>query len=320
MALLGMRDVGIAFGGPAILEGAGFGLERGERVCLLGRNGAGKSTLMKLLDGTIKPDRGEVIRQTGITTARLEQEIPDNIEGTIFEVAAGGLGDAGTLLTRYHDASHRVGAHASEAALRELDRLHHALEAANAWQLQTRVDTVLSHLGLDPDLPFAQASGGRRRQALLARALVSQPDVLLLDEPTNHLDIDAIDWLEDFLIGTERHAAVRHPRPGLSAAAGHAHRRARPRPPGRLGVRLRHLPRAQGGGPRLGGARSRRSSTRSSPKEEVVDPPGHQGPPHPQRGPRARARGAARGARRPPRADRHGAACRRRRPSAPGGW
>ncbi len=201
MALLGMRDVSVAFGGPLILDTAGFSIERGERVCLLGRNGAGKSTLMKLLDGTIPPDSGEVIRQTGLTIARLEQDIPEDIQGTIFEVAAGGLGEAGTLLARYHEASHRVGAHASDAALRELDRLHHALEAANAWQLQTRVETVLSHLGLDPEIPFQQASGGRRRQTLLARALVRSPDVLLLDEPTNHLDVDAIEWMEDFLIG-----------------------------------------------------------------------------------------------------------------------
>ena len=88
----------------------------------------------------------------------------------------------------------------SDAALRELDRLHHALDAADAWELQTRVDTVLQHLGLDADAQFATASGGRKRQTLLARALVRQPDVLLLDEPTNHLDVDAIEWMEEFLI------------------------------------------------------------------------------------------------------------------------
>jgi ATP-binding cassette subfamily F protein uup len=104
------------------------------------------------------------------------------------------------LLARYHDASHRVAVEGTDAALRELDRLHHALDASDAWQLYTRVETVLSHLGLDADLPFDNASGGRKRQTLLARALVRDPDVLLLDEPTNHLDIDAIEWLEDFLI------------------------------------------------------------------------------------------------------------------------
>src|SRR5580765_6534920 len=200
MALLGMQDVSIAFGGPPVLDRANFAIERGERVCLLGRNGAGKSTIMKLLDATILADSGNVVRQTGVTVARLEQEIPGDVAGSTFDVVAAGLGDAGLLLAKYHDAGHRVAVEGGERALRELDRLHHALDAANAWEMQTRVDTVLSHLGLDPDLPFASASGGRKRQALLARALVRQPDVLLLDEPTNHLDVDAIEWMESFLV------------------------------------------------------------------------------------------------------------------------
>ena len=105
MALLGMQDVSIAFGGPPVLDRAAFSIERGERVCLLGRNGTGKSTVMKLLDGTIAPDSGEVVRQTGVTVARLEQEIPSELGGTIFDVAAAGLGDTGNLLARYHAAS-----------------------------------------------------------------------------------------------------------------------------------------------------------------------------------------------------------------------
>jgi ATP-binding cassette subfamily F protein uup len=200
MALLGMQDVSIAFGGPPVLDHASFHIERGERVCLLGRNGAGKSTLMKLLDGTIAPDDGAVIRASGASVARLEQEVPDDVAGSTFDVVAAGLGETGLLLARYHDASHRVALDGSESALRELDRLHHALDVTDAWQLQTRVETVLSHLGLDADLPFDKASGGRKRQTLLARALVREPDVLLLDEPTNHLDVDAIEWMEQFLI------------------------------------------------------------------------------------------------------------------------
>jgi len=200
MALLAMQDVGIAFGGPPVLDRASFAIDRGERVCLLGRNGAGKSTVMKLLDGTIPPDTGDVVRQTGVTVARLEQEIPGDVDGTTYDVVAAGLGASGKLLAQYHQAGHRVAIEPSDAALRELDRLHHALDSADAWQLQTRVETVLSHLGLDADLPFAAASGGRKRQTLLARALVRQPDVLLLDEPTNHLDVVAIEWMEGFLI------------------------------------------------------------------------------------------------------------------------
>ena len=200
MALLGMQEVSIAFGGPPVLDRAGFGIERGERVCLLGRNGAGKSTVMKLLDGTLTPDAGDVVRQTGVTVTRLEQEIPGDVDGTTFDVVAAGLGEPGRLLSRYHQASHRVATDGGDGALRELDRLHRALDAADAWQVQTRVETVLLHLGLDADAPFSAASGGRKRQTLLARALVREPDVLLLDEPTNHLDVDAIEWMEQFLI------------------------------------------------------------------------------------------------------------------------
>lgn len=200
MALLSMQDVNIAFGGPPVLDRATLYLEAGERVCLVGRNGAGKTTVMKLLDGTIAPDSGSVVRQSGATVTRLEQDVPTNLAGSTFDVVAAGLGDVGLQLARYHDASHRLATEGGDAALRELDRLHHALDAAGAWQLQTRVETVLSHLGLDPDLAFAAASGGRKRQTLLARALVREPDVLLLDEPTNHLDIDAIEWMEQFLI------------------------------------------------------------------------------------------------------------------------
>jgi len=200
MSLLSLRAVSIAFGGPPVLDRADFGIERGERVCLLGRNGAGKTTVMKLLDRSIAPDDGEVVWQTGITVTRLAQEIPDDISGPTFDVVAAGLGPAGGLLSRYHAASHRVAAEQDDAALRELSRLHHELDVAGAWELQTRVDTVLQHLGLDPDAEFATASGGRKRQTLLARALVRQPDVLLLDEPTNHLDVDAIEWMEQFLI------------------------------------------------------------------------------------------------------------------------
>jgi ATP-binding cassette subfamily F protein uup len=200
MALLGMQEVSIAFGGPPVLDRASLHIERGERVCLLGRNGAGKSTLLKVLDGTIAPDSGVIVRESGATVARLEQEVPGDVTGSTFDVVAAGLGQHGQLLARYHDASHRVALEGTDAALRELDRLHHALDASQAWQLYTRVETVLSHLGLDADLPFENGSGGRKRQTLLARALVRDPDVLMLDEPTNHLDSQAIEWLEDFLI------------------------------------------------------------------------------------------------------------------------
>ncbi|BAH39342.1 MAG TPA: ABC transporter ATP-binding protein [Gemmatimonas aurantiaca] len=200
MALISLQEVTVAFGGPAVLDGANFAIERGERVCLLGRNGAGKSTFMQVLDGTLTADQGIVVRQGGVTVARLEQDVPRTLTGSIFDIVASGLGERGRLLTAYHEASQRLSTDHSEAALAELDRRHRQIDAADGWQLHRRVETVLQHLALDADALIEQASGGRTRQTLLARALVSAPDVLLLDEPTNHLDIDAIEWMEEFLI------------------------------------------------------------------------------------------------------------------------
>ena len=161
MALLGLKDVRVAFGGPLLLDDAQFAIERGERVCLLGRNGAGKSTLLKMLDGSLLPDSGEVVRQTGVSVTRLSQDIPDDLAGTIFDVVAAGVGPAGALLAQYHQASLRVAQTHDAAAMRTLDRLHQQLYAADAWQIHTRVETVLEHLALEPDLPFTSASGGR---------------------------------------------------------------------------------------------------------------------------------------------------------------
>jgi ATP-binding cassette subfamily F protein uup len=200
MPLLSLQSVTVAFGGPPLLDAVNLTIDRGERVCLVGRNGSGKSTLMKVLDGTIVPLQGDVVRQNGVTVTRLDQEVPADIAGTAFDVVAGGLAEIGTLLSRYHHASHNVANDASEAALDELGRLHEALDASKAWQSHHRVETVLQHLGLDPEADFLRSSGGRKRQILLARALVREPSVLLLDEPTNHLDVAAIEWMERHLI------------------------------------------------------------------------------------------------------------------------
>ena len=200
MALVSLQDIRLALGGPALLDGVRLQIERGERICLLGRNGAGKSTLMKVVAGELAPDSGEVVRQQGTTIARLAQEIPEGLGGTAFDVVAGGLGELGALLAAYHDVGHRMATEHNSALMEQLGRLHHRLDTTGGWEVQRQVETVLSHLSLDPDAPFASFSGGRKRQVLLARALVSRPDLLLLDEPTNHMDVDAIAWLEEFLL------------------------------------------------------------------------------------------------------------------------
>ena len=165
MALLSLRDVSLAFGGPRLLDRVDLQIERGERVCLLGRNGEGKSTLLRLIEGEVAPDEGEVIRQQGLRIARLPQEVPEGRGGTVADEVADGLEDEGPAAGRDH-----------------------------------RVDAILSRMGLDADARFEALSSGMKRRVLLARALVADPDILLLDEPTNHLDIDAIRWLEDFLL------------------------------------------------------------------------------------------------------------------------
>jgi len=200
MALVSIRDVDVGFGGPLLLEEVSFQIERGERICLLGRNGVGKTTLMRLLHGELAPDHGEVTRQQGVRVARLAQEVPKDLGGTIFEQVTGGLGRQGELLAEYHRVSHRLAREGGDALTAELDRLGHRLDASRGWQIHQQVETVISRMKLDPDAECMALSAGMKRRVLLAKALVCEPDVLLLDEPTNHLDIDAICWLEEFLL------------------------------------------------------------------------------------------------------------------------
>ncbi len=198
MALVEVRNLDYSVGGPLLLDGVEFSLESRERVCIVGRNGAGKSTLMRLIAGEIRPDDGEVRVSPGVVVARLAQEVPHGLDGTIFDVVAGALGDIGQLLAEFHRLSHALD---GEAALRELAAVQARIDAAQGWDLDRRVTEVLARLDLPEDGAFAALSGGMKRRVLLARALVRAPDVLLLDEPTNHLDIEAIAWLEDFVRG-----------------------------------------------------------------------------------------------------------------------
>jgi len=201
VALVSLQNIKLAFGGPELLDGVTLQINSNERVCLVGRNGAGKSTLMKIIAGEMTPDSGEVIYGQGVRIASLPQEVEKDLSGTVFDVVSGGLGNMVGLLSEYHSISMRL-AHGADAVLMaELERIQHLIESSGGWQVQQRVETVISRLRLDPDAPVAELSGGNKRRALLARALVNEPDLLLLDEPTNHLDITSIAWLEEFLSG-----------------------------------------------------------------------------------------------------------------------
>ncbi len=194
MALLAVRNLSLKFGGPSLFDDVTFQVEAGERVCLIGRNGAGKSSLLKIIAGTLEPDAGEVAVARGSHAAYLAQEVPEEIAGTVRDVVLSGLGDAGEKIRAYetHDTE--------KYSETQLDEIFHWLENNSAWSLSSEVDAMISKIGAVPELPFSSLSAGMKRRVLLARELVSKPDILVLDEPTNHLDIDAIEWLEDFLL------------------------------------------------------------------------------------------------------------------------
>ncbi|MGB1706767.1 MAG: ATP-binding cassette domain-containing protein, partial [Rubripirellula sp.] len=167
MPLVSIDDLSIGFRGPSLLDGVSATIEAGQRIGLLGRNGAGKTTLMRLLDGKMQPDSGVIHVNPGAKIARLTQDVPSDLEGTVHEVVMAGQAN--------------------------LD------DPELQWQIQHAVDSTLSRMQLDPDTKVQTLSSGMKRRVLLARAIASEPDILLLDEPTNHLDIASILWLENFL-------------------------------------------------------------------------------------------------------------------------
>ncbi|MEO6246544.1 MAG: ATP-binding cassette domain-containing protein, partial [Opitutaceae bacterium] len=167
MAIVSLLDVSLSFGGAPLLDRVNLQIDRGERVCLVGRNGAGKSTLMKVIAGELNPDLGQVFRQQGAVFSTLRQEVPAGLSGTVQQVVEG------------------VGG---------------AYEEHNDWERHDRCERLIEQMGLPAAHEFAALSAGQKRRVLLARGLVEAPQLLLLDEPTNHLDLESILWLEEFLL------------------------------------------------------------------------------------------------------------------------
>lgn len=199
MSLISIHNAWLSFSDAPLLNYAELHIEENERVCLVGRNGAGKSTLMKIINGEQPLDDGRIIYEQDLVVARLQQDPPRNIAGTVYDFVAEGVAEQAEHLKAYHAISHVVMNDPSEKNLNEMARLQGILDHHNLWQLESRINEVLQQIGLEPEVELSSLSGGWLRKAALGRALVSNPRVLMLDEPTNHLDIETIDWLENFL-------------------------------------------------------------------------------------------------------------------------
>ena len=189
MALLTLKDAHLAFGHVALLDGAGFALERGERLALIGRNGSGKSSLLRIVAAIDRPDAGQLQAIQGLRLRLVAQEPQFDPGATVFDAVAQGVAEARALRAAYE-------AHAPGT---DLDALQTRIEALGAWNWEQRVQATLARLQLDGARRIGELSGGTVKRVALAQALVALPDVLLLDEPTNHLDLDAITWLEALL-------------------------------------------------------------------------------------------------------------------------
>ncbi|STX37679.1 ATP-binding cassette domain-containing protein [Legionella feeleii] len=192
MSIVSLHGVTLKLAGNCLLDAVDWQIQPQERIALVGRNGAGKSTLLRLLQGDLLPDSGQLNKLGGLRVAGLTQEVPISGEETVYHFLVKSLGEVGEVLAQFHHLSATNDLARLAVCQQQMDNLH-------AWDLLPRVDMMASRLGLEPQAQMSRLSGGMKRRALLAAALIAAPDLLLLDEPTNHLDVNAIEWLESYL-------------------------------------------------------------------------------------------------------------------------
>ena len=189
MSLISIIDAHLTNGADKLLDGADLSVEENERICLVGRNGTGKSTLLSLIEGKRELDSGRIIVQNGLKIAALHQDPPKYESGTVYSLAATGVPVVGEALAKFFSCTDP----------HEQMELSSFIDKHDGWAKDAVIKKVLNRIGLEPDTPLADLSGGNRRKAALAVALTSEPKLLLLDEPTNHLDIESIIWFEEEL-------------------------------------------------------------------------------------------------------------------------
>lgn len=200
MALLTLRDVALNVSNMPLFENVNISIHKGERIAIIGRNGVGKSSLLKIIAGLTPADNGMIDLQPNTKVAYLAQSNLDILQGSVFDIIAQGLGAEGKLQIEYENILTKVEQDPSDANLKELSICQQKLDATGAWDTKTQIDAVISKFNLDPHADISGLSGGNKRRVLIAQTFVNNPDLILLDEPTNHLDIEAIIWLEKFIL------------------------------------------------------------------------------------------------------------------------
>lgn len=211
MILLNLNNVAKYYGPEPVLSGVTFEMRSGDKAALVGPNGAGKSTLMRIICGDEDADGGEVVWRPGAKMGYLEQQPEFNPEETVWEIAEQALVELAELAADAEAMAARLADAADERERLSLgqqyDRLHHQLEQRGGYQLNHKIERILTGLGFASSTfkrPAGQLSGGQQNRLLLARLLLAEPDLMLLDEPSNHLDIEATEWLESFLVGSQQ--------------------------------------------------------------------------------------------------------------------
>jgi ATP-binding cassette subfamily F protein 3 len=191
-----------AYGPKDVLRGATWQHNPGEKVGLIGKNGAGKTTLLRLVLGREETDAGRVVRATNIRIGAVDQTIDPDLPDTLEDYVAGAFEHLHRIEAEMRALEHRMAEGEHDALADPYDRLQHRFENEGGYAMHAEIERMLTGLGFSREdfaRPMAEMSGGQKNRAMLARALLGQPEVLLLDEPTNHLDYAGMEFLEEYL-------------------------------------------------------------------------------------------------------------------------